>query len=69
MKSGVSAGAVLEHLENLDVNLPGMRKKRSRAKGVMRWTAMATGALGLVAAALAWAPWRRRSLGDATAAG
>lgn len=69
MKSGVSPGAVLEHLEHLDVNLPGMRKKRSRAKGVMRWAAMAAGAFGLVATALVWSPWRRRQPDDPFSAG
>lgn len=69
MRSAVIPSSVLEQLEQLDLPLPGLHKKRSRAKGALRWTALLAGASGIVATALMWAPWRRRELDDVPATG
>lgn len=69
MRSAVSPSSVLEQLEQVDLPLPGRHKKRSRAKGALRWTALLAGTFGVVATALMWAPWRRRQLDDVPATG
>jgi hypothetical protein len=69
MRSAVSPASVLDQIEHLDLPLPGLHKKRSRAKGALRWTAMVGGAVGVVATALMWAPWRRRQLDQVPATG